>query len=318
MDGKPLPDDLGGKMLKGGIDEIRADHTYSTVNSAVGRTHGTWKIDGNTVVLTPDTRIRQMARVATLVIDKPYLINRGDITQTYEKNGPAPTDRTPRFKLTMAGFLDEVKKDRNAAQKKYNDVPIEITGVVMSIQQRASGPYVMLAGAGAPGTKDSDLPLSGFLCSTLQPEFWSTIGRLQHVKAVGIPVIFQSSMELAETVFTPDGPSILQHVTAEQLSADCAKDGDAFKKKYTTDQGAACMIITGVVLEKTIKKGTWSVLMLGPQNAPVTCLYCNDGMDVAKDLESVSQGQTVKLAGELNTYGDSKGPELVNCMLVRN
>jgi hypothetical protein len=141
---------------------------------------------------------------------------------------------------------------------------------------------------------------------------WAGVGRLQPVKVSGIAILMNDAVELGEARFAPDGPSLLIHMTAADLVAEYRKDPEAAKKKYSDKS----MILTGTVVQKQINSGKPSMLTLGTGDDAVYCRYSNSGADTKKVLGPVQPGQTVKLAGDYNAYGDEKGPQLQNCNLI--
>jgi hypothetical protein len=158
-----LEDDKG-KSLKGGIfddmlsekTDVRPDHTYGMTNTAIGHASGTWKLSGDKLLLT---RTASSGVTITLTVEPPHLVNRisTDLTITYDKAGPSPSDTSPKFHVKASEFLDEVKKNFSAAKSKYHEARVEVSGVVVSMDNMATGPTVTVAGPAAAGEDASHL-----------------------------------------------------------------------------------------------------------------------------------------------------------------
>ena len=267
-------------------------------------------LNGNLLTLTPSgsTGIR-----TTLTVEPPHLVDRSAtaLTITYDNTGPASSDTTPKFQVKASEFLDEVHKDFAAAKAKYNDARVEVAGVVVSMDNMASGPKVSVAGPPPAGKDASDL-YGGLVCRPADPQPWATIGRLQPVKATGIAILMNNAAELGEAKFALDGPSILINMPAADLVAEYKRDAEAAKKKYSYKP----MILTGTVVKKQTESGKPNMLTLGSGDDVVYCEYSSSGADTDKVLGPIQPGQTVKLAGEYNAYGSEKGPQLQNCNLI--
>ena len=307
--GNPLTGGIFSDMLSEKLD-VRPDHTYGLTNTAIGHVFGVWALNGNQLTLTP---AGSFSIAITLTVEPPHLVNRQAtaLTTTYDNVGPSSSDTTPKFHVTASDFLDEVKKDFAAAKTKYNDARVEVTGVVTSIDNMASGPKVMVAGPPPAGKEASDL-YGGLICRPVDQQPWAGVGRLQPVKASGIATLMNNAVELGEVKFALDGPSLLINMTAADLVAEYKKDPEALKKKYSYKS----MIMTGTVVQKQTDSGKPKMLTLGTGDDVVYCEYSSAGSDAAKVLGPVQVGQPIKLAGDYNAYGSGKGPQLQNCNLI--
>lgn len=315
--------DGSGKNLTGGIFsdmlaiklEIRPDHTWGESNPAMGHIDGTWALSGDSITLTNKTA--PTAKPIKLTFESPNLVDRAnpDMVLTYEKTGPVSSDTTPKFKLTAADLQKELAKSYDAAKNKYDELRIELTGIVTKIQQSETGNVIFVAGPPAAGESAASLYL-GITCLTDDQQPWAMLGQMQPVKVTGIATFENGSMALGEAKFALDGPSIMVNISADALAAEFAKDKSATKDKYSISGVGKPLVVTGTVLEKHTEKGDPFSLVLGKGNDKVICDYIGSGPDAAKELDPVKVGDTVKLAGQIDSYSKASSPELNGCILI--
>src|SRR4051794_25512505 len=134
-------------------------------------------------------------------------------------------DTRPQFSLTSKEFAEEYKKDRQAAEDKYKDKVVELSGLVAEVRRDSSKEnFLLLEGA----EKD----ISGVACYTTDKEPWRQATPGQTVKLRGRWREFALAATLDGCVVMkvtgPAAPSL----TADELAKEYAADPDATSKKY--------------------------------------------------------------------------------------
>ncbi len=220
------------------------------------------------------------------------------------KNTPTTT-LTPELKTTADALVKEANKDEKATVAKYKGKIIELEGVVESANQHLeTGSLTLVGGKGKFGHLD---PICNVVDEYKNKVGW--LGRGQKVSVIGKVVgANASTISLYDCRVTEKGPSPTPKLTADELTAEFAKDEAAAKKKYDPEQTHPDhalstpkeIIVEGTVADVPKIKSefgieTLAVILPGKDGMTVTC-------DVNKKTwESVKKGDKVTIKGDVDT-----------------
>jgi hypothetical protein len=205
------------------------------------------------------------------------------------KNGPGKKEvGKPDITTTAEQLAKEFLADQKAAEAKYKDKVIEISGPVTQLIFEGDKAVVNLKGA---KKDEKDIPGVSFNCA-LQGGYrdaGARLGKDQKVQVVGkYHMTFASVVQLYDCTIKELEPSKTLQVTAEALAEEFQKDAKAAHEKYK-DQW---VLITGEVLDLPSRDGFYFAKLKGKD--PVSIRVTLAG----SEQKSLQKSQTVTLHGE--------------------
>ena len=215
------------------------------------------------------------------------------------KDRAKPTETMP---LTAEAFGREINKSADDAARKFENVYVELTGVVRAVGSRDKEGFVTLD-AGA-----ESLGIVCYLGSEKEP--WAKISRGQKIKLRGQwPDIWvQPSLEACELVDIGVNPAL--ELKAEALAEEFAKGKDAVRAKYQEKP----LIVTGIVVHTAKNElGAVRLFLKGAGDIRVDC-----GFNALDQAEAAAQmiGATVRLTGEFSAFESTEAPALRGCRVI--
>lgn len=214
-------------------------------------------------------------------------------------NGTTPTAGTtgttgtggerPRteFKVSAAEMAKEFIADAKAAESKYKDKGVELTGQVAQV---ISGERLVVS---LEGAKKNEKDIVGVSVNCYLVPASQDVGaratKGQKVRATGVyRSKFASVLQVMDCTLEALEPSKIHEVTAEALAAEFQKDPEGAAKKYR-DQS---VIVTGEIADLPEKGGFRYATLKGkgPVNIRITM--------GPEDISKLQKGQTVSLRGE--------------------
>lgn len=212
--------------------------------------------------------------------------------------------RSADFSLSAEELQAEYQRDKGAAEKKYKDKTIELSGVVKAVYNDDPGIVGLAAGKRTLG-----LP-----CVMIEKEPWARVAPGQTVKLKGSWPAFGDLPALCECVIVEAGPNPAVVLTAEKLADEYAADVEGVKKKYAGKP----VILSGEVVENKIDdKGRnkndgqgRTVRLKATKNVRIELHY-----GPANEMRGANlmAGRTVKVFGKLTEYSfDKDGISLLN------
>jgi hypothetical protein len=217
-------------------------------------------------------------------------------TNAFGQNAKPDAAKAPKadFTLTAQQFLDECKKDRTAADKKYKGKIIELSGVVGDF---ATTP-----------TKDAIVWLKvekapGLMCNVRDKEPWTKVVPGQEVKVRGQYLSFGPG--LANGIIVATGPNPLILIWAEDLAKQYATDRDALNAKFKDKY----LMVEGEVAGKKPygKTDGVHVFLKGTKDVTVCGLFGKD------EAAGIQEGKKIKLFGSYLDVANPKQVELHMC-----
>jgi hypothetical protein len=211
--------------------------------------------------------------------------------------GPGPgtakvSPQKPDFSVTALEFTKEFMTDAKAAEAKYKDKVIELTGEVRSINPREAGKSVLVLLEGAK--KDDKDIIGSWTQSNLLSESVPKgllLSRKQKVKLTGkYEMNLGFVINIANCSLEELGKSQVIEVTAEDLAKEFAKDSEAARAKYTKEKD---VIITGQIEELTTARGFHFAKLKGDGKTRVSVTLGPD------EVKLLTKGQTARLRSEL-------------------
>jgi tRNA_anti-like len=253
--------------------------------------------------------------------------------EVVNKNTPAVTEAPkdtpakpskPEFKITPESIAKEIMADDKAAELKYKGKIVEIEGKI-----RVANQYLPVNNISLLGGKGKVGELLMLCTPTKAYEdkmLWLGCG--QTVSAVGeITSISPFLVEIKECTITDKDPSPAIKLTAEQLTAEFAKNETEAKKKYRSkplQPNDIAFALTEVVVEGTVAKVVKIKSLLIADQVPVIILTGTDGMTVTCDVnqqtwESLKVGDKVTLKGYVDTVlnKDNKTVKIDSAYLLK-
>lgn len=216
---------------------------------------------------------------------------------------PDLTSVAPKFTMTAVEFGEEYKKDKKAADEKFKNEVIELSGKVVLFGRNIGGQsYLSL---------EFPKEITGIMVFPTEKEPWAKVSPGQQIKVKGKYPEFSISPSLLHCVLTEVGNNPAPALTADQLAKEFTADKEATKKKYD-DQW---LIIEGEMIDTgTSKSGTLMLRMKGTDKMAVECFFPPDFKD---DVAKLKAGQKVKVIGKgsIFTQADDK-PGLDQCHLI--
>jgi hypothetical protein len=213
---------------------------------------------------------------------------------------------TPDFTMSAQEFLDEYKRDRKAAQKKYDEAIIQVTGVVHHIGRTfRKEPWVILTQREGKET-DSD----GVRCGLSNKQAWTKVQAGQKITLKGK---CDSLGDLLSCELVDPGPSQSIVLSSEDLAKECTKDWEAATEKYHE----LYLIVEGEVIGKEFPYHNTIVdlSLKGDGRRKVICRF--DGGDAGEELGPVKTGMHVKVFGWYHRSAQGKDYVfLALCFLV--
>jgi hypothetical protein len=289
---------------------FRSDKTY-VQRHALFRSRGTWQLKENVLTLQGDEP-SGVKDATTITFDGKQLVLRpwpGRV-EFYERQGPVPVVVEPTQLHTIEQLRSEVKRDPAAAKKKYENLKVEIVGVVANVGVR----FILV---GTPPADDPEgMPVGWISCESAELEPWRLVARGQKVKVRGELLATEYGLEIYDASFTLDGPPAFVVTTAEALARECGKDREEAKKKYTLpkDNGLRSVILTGELLESGAKDRNVS-LYLGTADAKVQCDF-EATKSTVNALSSLKPGARIKLQGVVDTSFKQPVVRMMLCRLI--
>jgi hypothetical protein len=178
--------------------------------------------------------------------------------QKTPKQEEKKSEATPEFKMTAAELAADWVKDEKAAEAKYKDKVIEVTGEVQHVGPTLD--QIMLKGV----KKDPKDALAFDIRLGIPVEQWAQCARFsngQKIKAVGKYFSKTSKyyITITDCKVTELEKSKTVIISAEDLAREFEKDAEAAEKKY---KGPDNVVITGVVesLRKEKDDSVYAVL----------------------------------------------------------
>ncbi|HEX4125034.1 MAG TPA: hypothetical protein VHY37_09950 [Tepidisphaeraceae bacterium] len=286
--------------LKTSMISLHADHTFRSFNADAGGYSGTWATDGNTIALSKGPyQSDQAPATKRLTVDGETLLDANDAyTIVY---GQLPSDALP-VKVSIDDFL--AVKDDAAFKARYYDKPVELAGVVHSING-FTGVVMLRDPTDAGSTNYAQCYLTNY----------ADYGKLSNGQAVtlrGIAVGEAGASAIEDCQIESASSSMAVAITAADLAGEFARDSDAAMKKYAPDSGAKTIFLTGPLFSRNPEDDPTPQLFLGTDSAKVDCTFTDDD---AKRLQKFKPGQEIHVAGELANSG-TKSAELENCYIV--
>jgi len=228
-------------------------------------------------------------------------------TASGPSTGPAPSTTgkpvataKPDFTLTAESFAKEYLVDAKAAEGKYMGKAVELEGQVESANPVINtGLEFFLEGAKKSpddlGVKVRCLPAPAV--SSRMP--W--LGKGQKVKVIGTVGPLQGGLFVfvGDCQVTELEPSKTPQVTAEQVTADFAKDPEAAKDKYVGKQAYEKEILVEGTIADLVKKGDFYLVKLGGAN-PDLRVSCMIGK---LEFDDLKKGQKVRVKGNVAGFG---------------
>ena len=189
-----------------------------------------------------------------------------------------PTD----FSLAAEELQAEFQKDKEAAEKKYKDKTIKLTGVVKAVYGDEPA-FVGLVGGKEP---------LGLTCVMIEKEPWLRLAAGQMVTLRGSGTTDGGQPALYHCVIVDAGPNPAAVLTAAKLAEDYASDPEGVKKMYAGKP----LILTGEVIEnKNDDKGR-VVRLKGAKGIGIELFY---GPAFEKRGKNIQAGDTIKVFGDL-------------------
>ncbi|GEM_PF-6987933 len=242
------------------------------------------------------------AKLPPLPVATPLDAKKPDVPKVVvvaRKDRAKPTET---MTLTAEAFGGEIRKSADDAARKFENVYVELTGVVRAVGSRDKEGFVTLD-AGA-----ESLGIVCFLGSEKEP--WAKISRGQKIKLRGQwPDIWvQPSLEACELVDLGTNPA--QELKAEALADEFAKGKDAARAKYQEKP----LIVTGIVVHAAKNElGAVRLFLKGAGDTRVDC-----GFNAIDQAEAGTQmiGATVRLTGEFSAFESTEAPALRGCRVI--
>jgi hypothetical protein len=221
---------------------------------------------------------------------------------------PVPDDLTqvsPQYTLTAEELVQEHKKDREAANKKYRNAVLELRGEVSGVSAGLSGEAFVSLKAGNN--------LLGVSCAMVDREPWASVCKGQQVTVRGVWPAARVGVSLTRCVIVGKGPSPAAVLTAERLAAEYAADRATTVNRYKGKD----VILTGVVAARAKgPTGAPTIFLKGNAEVRVDCGF-TDLVNDKSALEALTAGQQVKVVGEFLGIDHTEGSVALRfCHLV--
>jgi hypothetical protein len=210
----------------------------------------------------------------------------------------------PKYSLTAEEYFKEWNKDSKAANAKYADVTIELSGTVGSVGLGNGRPLLQL------NTGDQ---LQYVHCWTTEKEPWVKAVDGQKVKVRGKVLPSEGRLaQIGDCKIVETGPSPAITVDAASLATEYAKDKQATIKKYEQK----ILILTGEIAEKRKDDNSVTLVLKGGNDVEVNCGFLL--ISHASVVAPLTVGQQVKVVGEFNSVftAKDKAVGIWNCNLI--
>lgn len=219
-------------------------------------------------------------------------------------------DRISELALTAEQFADDCKKDRDAANAKYEGKVIELSGVIdfVGIWWQDGKP---------------DFFSKGVLCFTAEREPWARVAPGQTFKVKGkygkmnyevVGLAGENQAHLLDCVFLDLGPNPTIAISAEELSKEYGANKDKAQDKYRKK----FLIVDGEIASIKTKDYYSDVLLKGHANGQVNCtiehhLKGNHKQDMVNRLKV---GERVRIFGEFHG-GPEERVSFYSCLVIQ-
>jgi hypothetical protein len=221
----------------------------------------------------------------------------GSGTET-KQSGGVIGKAAPDYALTVKEYLAEFKKDKKAAEKKFDGKIVELTGVVASVgMEGAQHPILTFFG-------DDDEPCN-FVTADKEP--WVRVAPGQKVKFKGKDVSSYGRPRLVDCVLVDAGKYEAVKVSAAELATEYEKDKTATNSKYHPKAGGKYLVVTGEVAStKTIDDTHTSVFLKGTAKTRINCVFDHRlHHEQGPFLKAVKVGQPMTVFGRYNAVGEN-------------
>jgi len=219
----------------------------------------------------------------------------------------------PEIKTTAEGLAKEAIADPKAAETKYKDKVVELEGKIdFANKIIGNGKAFHLAGA---KKNPKDVVSVGIICfptDAEQEKIW-WLGKGQKVKVIGhVTGINTLGVYLDRCTVQELEKSPTVQISAEDLTAEFAKDEAAGKKKYLTEEGDPKeIIIDGTVTDlEQSKDGLYTAKLAGKDGLTVNCTINKE------TYESLKKGDKVTIKGDLSGFYKNEKHVNVNTAFV--
>lgn len=208
---------------------------------------------------------------------------------------PAPTmpdlaKAKTDFSMDVQAWYDEWKKDKEAAEKKYKDKVVELSGEVLNLGDDPYGRvgYIYLKIKG---------DYIGVRCAAEDTQPWTKISPGSKVKLKGTPAQFSAfTGDLYPVVIVEAGANPAIVISAADLAKECSANKDAATEKYKEKWLMIEGEIAGV---EPNKSGGIDVFVKGDEKLRLECATDKE------QIGSLKAGQPFKALCQFSKYQDS-------------
>jgi hypothetical protein len=223
----------------------------------------------------------------------------------------SPAAKDPAFKLAAEDLAKEILADEAGARSKYEGKAVELTGVVLHLNQWTTRYY--LSGARKRPEDEEKLNLECQPASEGKAKPWP-LAAGQKVKVTG-RLLYVNTLRttLEGCTFTALTPSPVHRLTAEGLAGEYVKSVSAARKKYTGPGASREMLITGVITgtePPTEGDQGGTVYLAGHGGVTVSCYVPKDA------IASLKKGDEVTVRGELSHLSQDEKVVAVTAAVV--
>jgi hypothetical protein len=227
---------------------------------------------------------------------------KGSADRTDKGKGSDTRGAKPDFSIGSKQLEEEYARDRAAAETKYKDKVLELTGVVKIVGHHINkAPYLSLEGA----NKD----LLGIMCFTQDRHPWRKATPGQTVKLRGKWPRQTSTTALVECVLIevsgPRAPSL----TAEALAKEYAADPRAASEKYE----GGYLILAGEI--ETVTPDEQNAVSVSFKTAGTPRVLCKFTAFDGEETDRLKPGQKVKILGQYALNFNKDDARLFFCVL---
>jgi hypothetical protein len=211
----------------------------------------------------------------------------------YVRTQPGQPLGKPDYVMDVDKWHAEFKKDKDAAEKKYNGKVIELAGVVKWLvhdYHEDSGPvWLRTPGGGVSIRADMKDKMP-----------WLKVSPGSKVTVRGICAGVSEVLLSAEIVSAGPNPGIV--ISAQQLTKEFRTDRKAATSKYEEKSA----YLDGQLVQKRRIENRFELVLKGDQDWTFTCDFRNVGDNLSKIIDSAMPGQKVKVFGQIHISDEDK------------
>jgi hypothetical protein len=199
----------------------------------------------------------------------------------------------PDVTMSAADWHAEFKKDAKAAQTKYKDKVIELTGRAGSVLQNLD------AGVSFVHLK-VEKDILGVRGSNKDLSLWEKVSEGADVTIRGRVPEFQILTGELYPIHIVSVKNLAPTLTAAELAADFAKDKEKLKQKWDDKW----VYLEGEFLRAGKSKSDYEEIVL--KGAGTQDIHCTIPADAKKQAAKLKPGQKVKVLGQMSIYDEPK------------